>query len=98
MRDDLNNAECEFDGGDCCVTNLDKPIQKDYYKKCKSLDPSPKPFVRAACGTRQYRGDGDVYDDHNNAEFLRWRLLCQEFGQACTEILLQIGQMFGTEP
>ena len=39
--DDNNNADCEFDGGDCCAKSLGGPVKKDYCKECKCLDPNP---------------------------------------------------------
>ena len=42
--DDINNvASCEYDGGDCCGTN----VKTDFCSKCECLDPAfgttPKP-------------------------------------------------------
>merc|ERR550537_1302857 len=64
--DDNNNAGCQFDGGDCCAKSLGKPVQKDYCKQCKCLDPNPKPPKPPACGSKKYKGDGNCDDDNNN--------------------------------
>jgi len=64
--DDNNNAGCQFDGGDCCAKSLGKPVQKDYCKQCKCLDPNPKPPKPPACGNKEYKGDGNCDDDNNN--------------------------------
>ena len=53
--------------GDCCAKSLGKPVQKDYCKQCKCLDPNPKPPKKAACGNKEYKGDGNCDDDNNNA-------------------------------
>merc|ERR1712151_557612 len=37
--DDNNNADCDFDGGDCCEKSLGGAVKKDYCKQCKCLDP-----------------------------------------------------------
>merc|ERR1712037_524401 len=41
--DENNNCGCEYDGGDCCVKSLKKPINKKYCKQCKCLDPKNQP-------------------------------------------------------
>merc|ERR1712110_824459 len=37
--DDNNNCGCEYDGGDCCGTK----VNKAYCKECKCKDPNYKP-------------------------------------------------------
>merc|ERR1712032_1121118 len=64
--DDNNNAGCQYDGGDCCAKSLGNPVQKDYCKQCKCLDPNPKPPTPPACGNKEYKGDGNCDDDNNN--------------------------------
>merc|ERR1712032_639421 len=65
--DDNNNKECEYDGGDCCAKSVGGSVKKDYCKQCKCLDPNPKAPKAAACGQKEYRGDGNCDDDNNNA-------------------------------
>ena len=35
--DDNNNADCDYDGGDCCEKSLGGPVKQDYCKECKCL-------------------------------------------------------------
>merc|ERR1712032_1294386 len=63
--DDNNNKGCDYDGGDCCAKSVGGPVKKDYCKQCKCLDPNPKPKA-AACGQKEYKGDGNCDDDNNN--------------------------------
>merc|ERR1719199_1290966 len=65
--DDNNHKGCAYDGGDCCVKSLGGPVKKTYCKACKCLDPNPKAPKAAACGQKEYKGDGNCDDDNNNA-------------------------------
>ena len=37
--DENNNADCEYDGGDCCAQSLGKAVSTQYCTECKCLDP-----------------------------------------------------------
>merc|ERR1712037_800556 len=74
--DENNNCGCEYDGGDCCVKSLKKPINKKYCKQCKCLDPKNQPGKaddkpkcdksKNKCGAVKYKGDGNCDDENNN--------------------------------
>jgi len=61
--DGNNNCACNWDGGDCCGK-----VKKNYCKICKCLDPT---FKKPACGSPQYKGDGNC-DDENNIATCAW--------------------------
>merc|ERR1712032_498037 len=65
--DGNNNADCLFDGGDCCAKSLGKAVSKTYCKECKCLDPNPKAPTPPPCGIEAYKGDGNCDDENNNA-------------------------------
>merc|ERR1712025_1323513 len=63
--DDNNNCGCEYDGGDCCGTN----VKKAYCKECACKDPNYKggnTGGSSSCGAPKYKGDGECDDDNNN--------------------------------
>ena len=56
--DENNNANCQYDGDDCCGPNVDKT----YCALCECLDPA-----YSGCFNHTYKGD-DYCDDENNNE------------------------------
>merc|ERR1712150_91147 len=60
--DGNNNAECEWDGGDCCGSN----VNTGYCSKCQCLDPD-----HGSCESFNEKGDG-YCDDKNNVESCEW--------------------------
>ena len=65
--DGNNNAECEYDGGDCCGDQN----SYTYCSICQCLEP-----MQSGCPNAQYKGDGYCDDDNNNA-------LCEYDGGDC---------------
>ena len=73
--DENNNANCEYDGGDCCGDNVDTI----YCTQCQCLDPdfwitTPQLTMQSSnaqstsnlsCVYPNYQGDG-AWDDENN--------------------------------
>merc|ERR1712076_44664 len=66
--DENNNCGCDYDGGDCCGSN----VKKNYCKECKCLDPkandkpNDKPACEGSCEFAKYKGDGWCDDGNNN--------------------------------
>merc|ERR1711962_582983 len=52
--DENNNEGCDFDGGDCCIPN----VNKDFCTECKCLE--------EGCKNLEYKGDGLCDDGNNN--------------------------------
>ena len=67
-----NTEVCNWDGGDCCGTNVNKT---SCTIGCECLDPNwslnittPDPFTPpSSCGSPQYFGDDSCDDENNNA-------------------------------
>jgi len=67
--DENNNADCEFDGGDCCAKSVEGgQVKTDYCEKCQCLDPKNQPSkdCPGVCGQFKYKGDGNCDDENNN--------------------------------
>ena len=56
--DENNNANCEFDGGDCCRNNL----TTTYCTQCQCLDPA-----YSGCDFPDFKSDDSCDDENNNA-------------------------------
>merc|ERR1711907_482202 len=62
--DENNNCGCEYDGGDCCGSN----VKTSYCKECACKDPNFKAGDdKGGGGSPKYKGDGNCDDDNNNA-------------------------------
>ena len=66
-----NNCGCEWDGGDCCGSN----VNTAYCSSCQCLDPNADPgvdsFTTSACDNPSWIGDG-MCDDETNKEICDW--------------------------
>ena len=68
--DDINNnAECNYDGGDCCGANVDTT----YCQDCQCLDPNftsttSTTTTAATCARPEWQGDNFCDDINNDAE------------------------------
>ena len=62
--DENNNAECTFDGGDCCGAD----VKTTYCSVCECLDPNFTTTVPPPndCEFPQWEGDGWCDDENNN--------------------------------
>jgi len=60
--DGNNNCGCDYDGGDCCGSN----VNKKYCQACKCLDPNHKPACEGTCEFAKYKGDSWCDDGNNN--------------------------------
>jgi len=79
---DNNHANCDFDGGDCCGSNVKgthyqyhfctaKQILKNGACTCKDPRYKPKGSCSRSCFVKQWAGDGNC-DDQNNVCGCNW--------------------------